>query len=101
MSIETPKTNAAAVMALAEQTADPLYQQCQRLERQVTLLVDRLTECAGYIASVRTDRICTDEQGEIFAGQTQEWADGAKEIADRANTVLERYDEGTLGNDSR
>lgn len=99
MPIETPKTNAAAVMALAEQTADPLYQQCQRLERQVTLLVDCLSECAGYIASVRTDRLIKGADGDHYAAQTVEWAEGAKDIADRANAVLEQYDEGTLGND--
>lgn len=86
-------------MAIAEQTADPLYHECQRLERQVTLLVDRLSECAGYLASVRTDRKIRDQFGDVFAGQTLEWAEGAAPIAAQANEVLEAYDAGTLGNE--
>jgi hypothetical protein len=97
---DTPKSNAAAVMAIAEQTADPLMNECQRLERQVRELVDSLTECAGYIASVNTERTSEDaESGETWALQTLEWAQGAYEIAVRANAVLEAYDAGTLGND--
>lgn len=98
---DTPKSNAAAVMALAEQTADPLMTECQRLERQVRALVDSLSECAGYIASVNTERTMEDKIiGETWALQTLEWAQGAEAIAARANTVLEAYDEGTLGNES-
>jgi len=94
---DTPKSNAAAVMALAEQTADPLMVECQRLERQVRVLVDSLSECAGYIASVDTDHK-QYSQGETWALQTLDWAQGAKDIAARANTVLEAYDDGMLGN---
>lgn len=47
--------------------------------------------CAGYIASVRTDRQITWHE-ELYALQTAEWAEGAVEIAEKANAVLEAHD---------
>ena len=50
-----------------------------------------LAHCAGYIASVRTDRQITWHE-ELYALQTVEWAEGAVEIAEKANAVLEAHD---------
>ena len=50
-----------------------------------------LAHCAGYIASVRTDRLITWHE-ELYALQTLEWAEGAFEIAEKANAVLEAHD---------
>ena len=50
-----------------------------------------LAHCAGYIASVRTDRLITWHE-ELYALQTVEWAEGAFEIAEKANAVLEAHD---------
>ena len=54
-------------------------------------LATQLAECAGYIASVRTDRQITRD-GDVYALQTLEWAEGALEIAEKANAVLEAWD---------
>lgn len=63
-----------------------------RLSKLAQQLASQLAECAGYIASVRTDcRARID--GEFFALQTLDWAQGAKEIAARANALLEQYDD--------
>ncbi len=56
-------------------------------------LAAQLAECAGYLASVRTDRKTRDEHGEIYAAQTMEWAEGAAEIAERVNATLEAHDD--------
>ena len=50
-----------------------------------------LAHCAGYIASVRTDRQITWHE-ELYALQTVVWAEGAVEIAEKANAVLESHD---------
>jgi len=58
-------------------------------------LIDRLAaalaDAAGYLASVRTDRRVLAD-GTQFALQTLEWADGAKEYAEKANALLEEHD---------
>lgn len=62
-----------------------------QLRAHALKLATHLSECAGYIASVRTDRLIRSE-GEVFALQTREWAEGAKDIAQRANEMLEVHD---------
>lgn len=50
-----------------------------------------LADLAGYIASVRTDRL-VEIEGELFVAQTKEWAIGANELAKEANLLLELHD---------
>jgi hypothetical protein len=54
-------------------------------------LAGQLAECAGYLASVRTDRQILHHE-ELFALQTVEWAEGAAEIAEKANAALKEHD---------
>lgn len=82
----------------AEEKVAELIQQRDTLERELATERARLKEmaaelahCAGYIASVRTDRQITWHE-ELYALQTVEWAEGAVEIAEKANAVLEAHD---------
>ena len=54
-------------------------------------LAQRLSDVAGYLASVRTDRVITQE-GTEFALQTLEWAEGAAECAEQAQSDLALYE---------
>ena len=54
----------------------------RRLEAHAQTLAEILAECAGYLASVRTDRQVTHHE-ELYALQTVEWAEGAVEIAEK------------------
>lgn len=63
-----------------------------RLREESASLAAQLAECAGYIASVRTDRQLTRD-GDVYALQTLDWAEGALGIAEKANAALEAYDE--------
>lgn len=89
--LDTPRSNAAAVMALANQTADPLMLECQLQERKNFALASQLAECAGYLASVNTARTLEHNE-ETWALQTLDWARGAAEIAARSNAVLAEFD---------
>jgi hypothetical protein len=60
-------------------------------DKHADSLAAQLAECAGYIASVRTDRQITHHE-ELYALQTVEWAEGAYEIAEKANAMLEAHD---------
>ena len=71
---------------------------CRRLELENRRLVDLLAKSAGYLASVRTDRKKTDTDGNVWALQTMEWAEGAIEYAEEANAALEAYDEAESAN---
>lgn len=62
------------------------------LREHTKKLAAALADAAGYLSSVRTDRKIRDQHGEIYAAQTQEWADGAKEFAETANALLEEHD---------
>lgn len=64
----------------------------RRLEAHAQTLAEILAECAGYLASVRTDRQIVHHE-ELFALQTVEWAEGAVEIAEKANAALEAHDD--------
>lgn len=55
-------------------------------------LAAQLAECAGYLASVRLDRQITHHEN-LYALQTVEWAEGAAEIAEKANAALEAHDD--------
>lgn len=63
-----------------------------RLRAHAIELASQLAECAGYLASVRTDVTMTDTAGQKWALQTDEWAEGAAPIAEKANEVLEKHD---------
>ena len=52
-----------------------------KLDIENALLVEELAKAAGYLASVRTDRKKTDTDGNVWALQTMDWAEGAVEYA--------------------
>lgn len=60
-------------------------------ESHARKLAAALADAAGYLASVRTDRILRTD-GDKFALQTLDWAEGAKEYADSANEILDEHD---------
>lgn len=66
---------------------------CKHLKEHADKLAAALADAAGYLSSVRTDRKLKDQFGEVYLGQTEDWAAGAKEIAERANALLEEHDE--------
>lgn len=68
-----------------------LAEQNERLRALAFELASSLGACAGYIASVRTDRQITQDEN-VYALQTLEWAEGAVEVAQYANAALEAYD---------
>jgi len=70
---------------------DDLRAERDEAKRLAAQLAAQLADCAGYIASVRTDRQITRE-GDVYALQTLEWAEGAVEVAQYANAALEAYD---------
>ena len=76
-----------ALEARAERAEAELAKERARLKEMAA----ELAHCAGYIASVRTDRLITWHE-ELYALQTLEWAEGAFEIAEKANAVLEAHD---------
>ena len=76
-----------AARARAERAEAELATERARLKEMAA----ELAHCAGYIASVRTDRLITWHE-ELYALQTLEWAEGAFEIAEKANAVLEAHD---------
>ena len=76
--------------ARAERAERELAKERARLKEMAA----ELAHCAGYIASVRTDRLITWHE-ELYALQTVEWAEGAFEIAEKANAVLEAHDAAT------
>jgi hypothetical protein len=69
----------------------------RKLERENKMLVDALVKAAGYLASVRTDRKLIRD-GDEYALQTMDWANGALEYAEAANAALETYDAAGLPN---
>ena len=71
---------------------------CRLLERENKMLADALVKAAGYLASVRTDRKLIRD-GDEYALQTMDWANGALEYAEAANAALETYDAAGLPND--
>jgi nicotinamide riboside kinase len=60
-------------------------------------LAAALADATGYLASVRTDRKIRDQFGNVYVGQTPEWAEGAKEFSTKANELLEAHDALNLG----
>ena len=100
MSTPTPRTNRAWNVC-GDDNAEAAWAFARTLERELAKERARLKEmaaelahCAGYIASVRTDRLITWHE-ELYALQTLEWAEGAFEIAEKANAVLEAHDAAT------
>lgn len=101
MSTPTPRTDKTSESLLSKTflTSYVTMQELARtLERELATERARLKEmaaelahCAGYIASVRTDRQITWHE-ELYALQTVEWVEGAVEIAEKANAVLEAHD---------
>jgi hypothetical protein len=69
----------------------------ERLERENKTLADALVKAAGYLASVRTDRKLIRD-GDEYALQTMDWANGALEYAEAANAALETYDAAESAN---
>lgn len=84
-----------AALEMGQRNCDDVYNDLraerEAAKRLASQLAAQLAECAGYIASVRTDRQITRD-GDIYALQTLEWAEGAVEIAEKANAALESYD---------
>lgn len=76
------------------QRAEAAEAQNARLRALAFELASSLGACAGYIASVRTDRQITQDEN-VYALQTLEWAEGAVEVAQYANAALEAYDKVT------
>ena len=70
-----------------------------KLDIENALLVKELAKAAGYLASVRTDRKKTDTDGNVWALQTMDWAEGAVEYAASANAALELHDDAKPSND--
>lgn len=92
--IQTLATDGGTSEPLSMEQIDEL---CQRLnfddsEALQTEAVGLLAECAGYLASARTDLKRTIA-GDVFALQRMEWAEGAKEFAAKANVLLEKIDD--------
>lgn len=56
-------------------------------------LAATLAEVAGYLAATRTDRQHVDDDGEVWALQTMDYAEGAAEYSEKANKLLEAHDE--------
>lgn len=82
---------------LASMCGEEVDALCERLnfddsEALQTEAVGLLAECAGYLASARTDLKRTIA-GDVFALQRMEWAEGAKEFAAKANALLEKIDD--------
>lgn len=90
---DTPLTDAAK-HAYIEQALPitNIFEPMAKMERMNVALAAALAECAGYIASVRTDRRVRDTDGQVYCGQTRDWCSGAKDIAERANKLLEEHD---------
>jgi chromosome segregation ATPase len=78
---------------------DDLRAERDEAKRLAAQLAAQLADCAGYIASVRTDRQITRE-GDVYALQTLEWAEGAVEVAQYANAALEAYDKALNNGES-
>lgn len=76
-----------------------LEAQNARLRALAFELASSLGACAGYIASVRTDRQITQDEN-VYALQTLEWAEGAVEVAQYANAALEAYDKALNGEEA-
>jgi len=89
--------NALLNAAVAER--DTLRDQNARLRALAFELASSLGACAGYIASVRTDRQITQDEN-VYALQTLEWAEGAVEVAQYANAALEAYDKALNGEEA-
>jgi hypothetical protein len=70
---------------------------CRQLEIENRRLVNLLAKSAGYLASVRTDRKLIRD-GNEYALQTMDWANGALEYAEAANAALETYDAAESAN---
>lgn len=87
MNTET-KTDPAVIVAEGYYR---LKAENETLRAKMEEMATELANCAGYIASVRTDRQITWHE-ELYALQTMEWAEGAVEIAEKANAVLEAHD---------
>lgn len=101
---ETPRTDAAWHQFNESASAIPFRDHAQQLERErnearrhADKLAAALADAAGYLASVRTDRRYKDPtDGTVYCGQTRDWADGAKQYAEKANALLEAHDEFNL-----
>lgn len=76
-----------------------MREQNERLRALAFELASSLGACAGYIASVRTDRQITQDEN-VYALQTLEWAEGAVEVAQYANAALEAYDKALNNGES-
>ena len=87
MTTET-KTDPAVIVA---EGYHRLKAENETLREKLEEMAAELAHCAGYIASVRTDWQITWHE-ELYALQTVEWAEGAIEIAEKANAVLEAHD---------
>jgi hypothetical protein len=85
--VEAIRLKLAAQGYLAEARA-----RLQSLEQTAAKMAGALADAAGYLASVRTDRLVKAE-GEVWTCQTRDWAEGAKEFAEKGNAILEEYDD--------
>lgn len=100
---QTPRTDAAWHQFNESASAIPFREHARQLERErnearrhADKLAAVLADAAGYLATVRTDRRYKDEFGHVYCGQTRDWADGARQLSDRANAMLEAHDEFNL-----
>ena len=84
-----------------KQHTDHFYRGCQDCEREADApdwkrhsekLAKTLADVAGYLASVRLDRRKV-VYGDEFTLQTVDWAEGAMELAEKANGALDTHDE--------
>jgi ferredoxin-NADP reductase len=100
----TPRTDAAWHHFNETASAIPFRDFARQLEqernaarRHADKLATMLADATGYLASVRTDRRYKDpHDGVVYCGQTRDWADGSRQLAERANAMLEAHDEFNL-----
>ena len=93
-SEEYPEGEGQSFHVVSADFARTLERELAKERARLKEMAAELAHCAGYIASVRTDRLITWHE-ELYALQTLEWAEGAFEIAEKANAVLEAHDAAT------
>lgn len=92
-----PTNDMAEETAPLNTTSQPQSLAASDLLAHCRKLAETLSEVAGYLAATRTDRGHVDDDGEVWALQTMDYAEGAAEYAAKANALLEEHDALMLG----
>ncbi len=77
------------VISLRSEHADTLIEAVE-IETERNDLRRSLESVAGYLATVRSDRVVKDQHGDRFAGQTLDWVGGAREAVEAADLLIKR-----------